>query len=122
MNVIIKRHEYILQNNIVLKELFPTNLFFVTNKRTKDFRDLVARADLYNMKTDLSDQTDHVYKKCGRKFDFYNKFLLEKTSSVCFANGIKFKISRNSTCNSKNFMHLVYCKKRNKQGVGSCIK
>ena len=49
-------------------------------------------------------------------------FILEKTSLVCFAKGTKFKICRDSPCNTKNIICLAYCKKCNKQGVGSCIK
>ena len=44
-NAIFERHEHILQHNTVLKELFPTNWFLVANKRAKDLRELVARAD-----------------------------------------------------------------------------
>ena len=50
VNVIIKRHEDVLQNNAVLKELFPTNSFIVGNKRAKNPRELVARADSCNIK------------------------------------------------------------------------
>ena len=121
MNAIIKRYEHILQHNTVLKELFPTNWFIVANKRAKNLRELVARADPYNIKTDLLDQTDHGYKKCERKCDSCNNFVLEKTSFVCFATGTKFKICRDSTCNTNNIMYLAYCKKCNKQDLGSCI-
>ena len=68
MNAIIKRQD-ILQHNTVLKELFPTNSFIVANKRAKNLRELVARADPHNIKTDLLNQTDDGYKKCGRKCD-----------------------------------------------------
>ena len=102
MNAIIKRHEDILQHNTVLKELFPTNSFIVVNKRAKNLRELVARADPYNIKTGLLNQTDHRYKKCARKCDSCNNFALEKTSFVCFATETKFKIRRDGTCNTKN--------------------
>ena len=65
MNAIIKRHEHILQYNTASKELFPTNLFIVANKRATNLQELVLRADPYNVKTDLLNQTDHFYKKYG---------------------------------------------------------
>ena len=39
VNVVIMRHEHILQHNTVLKELFPTNSFIVANKGAKNLRD-----------------------------------------------------------------------------------
>ena len=74
------------------------------------------------MQTDLLDQTDHGYKKCGRKCDSCNNFVLEKTYFICFSTGTKFKIRRDSTCNTNNIICLAYCKKCYKQGVGSCIE
>ena len=41
---------------------------------------------------------------------------------LCFATGVKFKIRRDSNCNTKNVIYLAYCKKCYKQGVGSCIE
>ena len=87
VNAIIKRHEHILQHNTVLKELFPTNSFFVANKRAKNLPEFVARADPYNIKMDPLIQTDHRYKKCGCKGDSCGKFVLEKTSCMfCYRN------------------------------------
>ena len=80
VNAIIKTHEHILQHNTVLKELFPTNSFIVANKIAKNLRELVARADPYNIKTDRLNQTDHGYKNCGRECDSCNNFVLEKKS------------------------------------------
>ena len=41
---------------------------------------------------------------------------------MCFATGTKFRIRGDSTCDTKNVIYLAYCKKCNKQGVGSCIE
>ena len=38
VNAIVKRHEHVLQNNAVLKELFLTNSFIAANKRAKNLR------------------------------------------------------------------------------------
>ena len=105
-----------------MKELFPTNSFIVANRIAKNLRELAARTDPYNIKTDLLNQTDHGCKKCGGKCDSCNNFVLPKKSLVCFATGTKFKIHRDRTCNTKNIIYLAYCKNDNKQGVGSCIE
>ena len=65
MNAIVQRHEHILHHSTVLKELFPPNSFIVANKRAKNLLGVVARADPYNIKTDLLGPTDHIYKKYG---------------------------------------------------------
>ena len=49
-------------------------------------------------------------------------FILEKISLVYFAKVTKFKICRDSPCNTKKYYTLSILKKCNKQGVGSCIK
>ena len=97
-NAIINRHQHISQHNTLLKELFSTNSFIVTNKRAKNLRELVARVDPYNIKADLLNQTDHGYKKCGCKCHSCNNSVPEKTSFVCFATGTKCRIGRDSTC------------------------
>ena len=77
-----------------MKELFLTNSFIAANKREKNRRKLVARADPYNIKGDLLEQSDHGCKKCRRKCDSCNGFVLEKTSFVSFATENKFRIRR----------------------------
>ena len=86
VNAIFKRHEYVLQNNTVLKELFPTNSLIIENK-------IIARAGPCNIKTDILDQTDHCCKKYN---DSCNNCFLEKTSFACFTTRTKFKIRRDS--------------------------
>ena len=122
VNAIFNKHEHILQHNTLLKELFATKSFIVANKRAKNLREMVARADPSNIKMDLLNQTDHGYKRYGLKCDSCNNFVLEKTSFVCFATGTKFRTRRDSICDTKNVIYLAYCKKCNKQGVGSCIE
>ena len=99
MNAIVKTHGHVLQNNTVLKELYSTNSFIFANKRGRTLPELVARADHYNIKTDLVDQNDHGCYICGRKCDS------EKTTFLCFATGTKFKIRSDSTCITKSVFY-----------------
>ena len=82
----------------------------------------IARADPYKIKTNLLDQTPHGYKKCGRKCDSCDNFVLEETSFTCFPTGTKFRILRDNTYSTKNVIYLAYYKKCHKQGIGSCIE
>ena len=83
---------------------------------------MIARADPYNIKTDLLNQTSHGYKKCGCKCNSCDNLVLEETSFICFATGTKFRIHRDSTCNTKNVIYLAYSKKCYKQGIGFFIE
>ena len=69
----------------------------------------------------LLDQAEHGCSKCGRKCDSCDKFELEKTF-VYHAARAKFKIRRDSTCNTKNVIYLVYYKQCSKQGACYCIE
>ena len=97
-------------------------MLIVANKRVKYLLRYVAHADPYSIKVNLLDQTDHDYKKYGGKCDSCNNFVLEKTSFVCFTRETKFKIRRDSACNTKNVIYLAYCKKCNEQGVRTCAE
>ena len=107
VNAIFNKHEHILQHNTLLKELFATKSFIVANKRAKNLREMVARADPNNIKMDLLNQTDHGYKRYGLKCDSCNNFVLEKTSFVCFDTGTKFRIRRDVKSVIKNVLDLV---------------
>ena len=61
----MKKHEHVLQNNTVLKELFPSNSITVANKRGNNLQKLIPWVDPYNIKTNLLGQTPYGYKKCG---------------------------------------------------------
>ena len=83
---------------------------------------MVVWGDPHIIKTNLSNDIDYGYEKCGRKCDSCNNFVYDKISFVCFAIGTECKVRRDSTCNARNIIYSVYCKKINKQGVGSCIE
>ena len=94
-----------LQLNTVLKELFPT--------KSKNLRELVAHVD--PTKAFLLNQTDSKKITVSRNLNV-------RVTLVYFATRNKFKIRRGITCNTKNIIPLAYCKKCNKQGVGSCME
>ena len=90
MNAIIKKHKqnYKIHNNTVLTDLFPSNSIIVANKSRNNLHQLIAQTDPCKIKTDLLDQTPHGYKRCGRKCDSCDNFILEETSFISFATGI----------------------------------
>ena len=52
----------------------------------------MLRADPYNIKSDLTDISDHSYNKCGKKCDSCDNFVNEIPVITCYATGRKFKI------------------------------
>ena len=120
---IVKKHEHLLRNDDVLNNLFPPSSILVANKRCNNLQELLSRADPYNIKSDLTDNSYHGYKKCdSRRCDSCNHFVVETNEIKCFATGRKFKIRRDSSCSSNNVIYMAYCKKCQKQGVNSTIK
>ena len=81
---IIKDNFHLLQNNEILKGLFPKNSILVANKRKNNLKDLLSRSDPYNIMKDLLDNTEHVYRSCKRKCDSCNNFVDEVTAIKCF--------------------------------------
>ena len=107
MNAIIKRHEHVLQNNTVFKKLFPTDLFIFANKSAKSLLKLYMCRSLKHKNGSFRSNWPWVIIGSWKNF-------------VCmFCYRTKFKIGRGSTCNMKNVRYLAYCKKCNKQSVGS---
>ena len=83
--------------------------------------ELLTRADPYNIKSDLLDLNVHGYKNCGKKCDSCNYFVDETSFVISKATGWKYWIRRDSTCTTKNFIHLVYRTKCREQGTGSTV-
>ena len=95
---IVKENCHLLQNNKILKGLFPEYSILVANKRKSNLKDLLLKRDLYNIKKNLFDNAKHGYKSCKKKFDSCNNFLGEKTAIKYFATGRIFNpLSANPT-------------------------
>ena len=118
---IINNHKHLLETDHTLKQLFPKNYVIVANKRGRNLRELLTRANPYNIKSDLLDQNFHGYKKCGKKCDSCNNFVDETSFVISKATGRKYWIRRDSTCTTKNVIYLAYCTKCGKQGTGSTV-
>ena len=76
-------------------------------------------SDPYSIKSDLLDNEDRGYKKCSKSCDSCTNFVSEATSITSFASGRNFRIHCNSTCTTKNVIHVAVYQSCGKQGVGS---
>ena len=78
------------------------------------------RSDPYNINGDQRFKKDRGYTKCSYKnCDSCNNFVDETTYIERNATDRKYKIRKNTSCNSKNVIHVAYCIKYMKQGVGT---
>ena len=116
---IFKDNFDLLQNNEILKRLYPENSILVARKKENNLKDLLLRSDPYNIKRDLLDSTKYGYKNCKKKCDSYNNLADEATAIKCFATGRIFKIRRDSLCQTINVIHVTYCLNFQKQSIGS---
>ena len=61
---------------------------------------------------------DHRYTKCSYKNCYSCKNFVDETIYIaCNATGGKYKIRRDTSCNSKNVIYITCCIKCMKQGV-----
>ena len=78
------------------------------------------RSDLYYIKNDQQLKEYRVYTKYSYKScDSCNNFINETAYIECNATGRKYKIRRDTSCNTKNVICVTYCVKYMKQAVGS---
>ena len=115
---IITSHENILRTSATLNEIFPKGTFQVVNKREKNLKELVSRADPYTVKPIKAGE----YKTCDRVCDSCRTFVFGCTEFKCNATGRTFKLAKNMNCNTPNVIYVAECKKCKLQGVGSTVE
>ena len=114
---IIKKHEHLLRGHEKLNKLFPLGSFQVVNRRGKNLRELILRADPYSTRPI---EANCEYRKCG-KCDSCKKIVVGSPNVKSFATGKHFKIRKNMNCNTPNVIYVAECKKCKEQGVGSTV-
>ena len=63
INMILKKHLPIIENEESLNALYPKGSKIIVFKREQNFKDLLLRGDPYNIKVDLEDNETHGHKK-----------------------------------------------------------
>ena len=89
-----------------LNNLFQKDSILVAHKREKNLGELLQRSDPYNIKSDLTDNVQHGYVKCGN-CDSCRNLVDETNYTISFATGRKYIIQRDSTCTSKNVVYIA---------------
>ena len=112
LNKIINRNiDYYYLIMIILRSfIVPKGTILVVTKKEKNLQQLLMRSDPYNIKDDQKLKEDYGYTKCSYKnCDYCNNFVDETNHIGCNATGRKYKIRRDTTCNSKNVIYAAYC-------------
>ena len=115
---IILKNENILRTSTTLEQIFPQGSFQVVNKREKNLKELVSKADPYTIKPPMNGE----YVTCNSRCDSCNTFAKGCTEFKCNPTSRTFKIAKRMDCNTPNVIYLAECSKCKLQGVGSTIK
>ena len=92
----------------------------VAYKREKKLKELLTKADPYNIINNVNDET-HTYVPCKKRCDSCTNFVVAKSSFECFATKRIHKVRRSTSCVSKNVIYIAFCLNCLKQGVGSTV-
>ena len=114
---IIRKHQHLLQ--LKTSNIFPDRSILVAHKRGKNLKDLMVRGDPYNMKSDLNGIPTGGYKKCNRKCESCEYFVIPTDEVVSFASSKTYKVRRELSCNAKYIVYMAFCLLCREQGVGS---
>ena len=120
MGNIIRKHLLILQSNPKLKELFPLGSIIPSFCRSKNLKELLAPSRFKTAEEGQTIQQSNGCFKCERnRCDLCQNFFVESKSFLSLQTGKKYTIHSRLTCDSKNVIYLVSCKKCRLQYIGS---
>ena len=120
VRAIVKKHSHLLTTSEAAAKIFPNGVM-VACKREQNLKELLTRADPYSIKSDITDFTPRGYKRCNKKCDSCDNFVMEVDSIVSHATKKRFRIRKDFTCSSTNVIYCATCTLCCKQGVGSTV-
>ncbi len=118
VRAIVKKHSHLLIKSPAARKVFPNGVM-VVNKREQNLKELLTRADPYQIKSDITDLTPRGYKRCRKKCDSCDNFVMETDTIVSFATGKRFKVRGDFNCDSTHIVYCAICTICQQQGVGS---
>ena len=124
---IINRHLHLIKNPSFLHNIFSDGSKVAANRRCQNLKDSLVRGDPYNKKHDLTEIIPYQYKPCSKQCDLSDNFVASQSYVISNATGYvisnatekKCYIRLDSTCSTPNVVYMAYCKKCERQSVGS---
>ena len=95
---IIQKHA----NTIANCKIMQNKEIMVANKREKNLKDLLTRADPYN----IFNYVD--YFPCKKRCDSCTNFVVAKSSFECFATKRIYEVRWSTSCVSKNVIYIAF--------------
>ena len=92
----------------------------VAYKREINLKELLARANSYNIINNVDDEM-HTHVPCKLRRDSCTNFVVVKSSFECFATKRVYKVRRSTSCVSKNVIYVAFCLNCLKQRVRSTV-
>ena len=115
---IVNKHMHLIKNSAVVSKIFPDGSITTACKRMKNLKEIMVRADPYQIRPKTQVQNPG-YVKCKRTCDSCKNFVDPVSHIQCRATGKIFQIRKSITCNTSNVIYLAYCTKCSMQGIGS---
>ena len=120
LNHIIKKHLHFLESNPKLKELFPKNSIIPSYRRSKSLKEILAPSKFASATSQNTNSCAAGCFKCDKnRCDLCKNYFIESRVFSSFKTGKSYTIRSNLTCDSKNVIYLVSCKKCQLQYIGS---
>ena len=120
LNYIIKKHLHFLESNPKLKELFPKNSIIPSYRRSKNLKEILAPSKFASATSQNTNSCAAGCFKCDKnRCDLCKNYFIESRIFRSFKTGKSYSIRSNLTCDSKNVIYLVSCKKCQLQYIGS---
>ena len=120
LNHIIKKNLHFLESNPKLKELFPKNSIIPSYPRSKNLKEILAPSKFQSTSSQRASSPAAGCFKCDKnRCDLCKNYFVESGNFSSFEKGKSYSIISNLTCDSKNVIYLVSCKKCQLQYIGS---
>ena len=116
----LKKPLHFLESNPKFKKLFPKNCIIPSYRRPKNLKEILAPSKLESTTSQNTESLTGGCFKCDKKiFDLCKNYFVESRYFSSFKIGKSYTIRPILTCDSKNVIYLVSCKKCQLQYIGS---
>ena len=119
IKIVLMKHQHILKDDAELSRVFPNGAkdFQASERReAKNIKEILAKSKVRML---TNNEDDPGSRPCDRECSYCH--LLRETEGKDFKSvttGCKYKVRQKITCEAKDVIYLVTCKRYNIQGVG----
>ena len=104
IKIIIQKHAHILDNCFIMQN----KEMMIAYKHEKNLKDLLTRADRYNIVSNVDDEMQ-TFITCKQRCDSCANSVVAKSSFECFTTKRIYKVTRSTSRVSKNVIYIAFC-------------